>query len=59
MSKKITIEIKGGLVQDVHFPFGLKDVIIVIKDYDITSIEEGRTKEDENGYFEESEYRNE
>lgn len=56
---EIIVSIKHGLVTDVEFLNAPKDITLVIKDYDITETEEGRTKTDEDGDYEESLWSNE
>ena len=46
MNNEIVIEIEGGVIHTVNIPKHLKDVVIIIKDYDVEGIEEDRLETD-------------
>ena len=46
---KITIDVKGGVVQEVTIPFEEPKIKVVLRDYDADEEIEGRTKYDSEG----------
>jgi threonine synthase len=49
--KEIIVRISDGMVQTVDFPDSLKNVIIVVQDYDTDGAEEGDIQKDEFGEY--------
>ena len=56
--KEIIITVKGAMVQDIDIPAHLKDVKVVIRDYDIDGFDEN-VIEGEDGKYKESVWQSE
>ena len=44
----ITVDVQGGVVQGISIPFEEPKIQVVLRDYDVDEVIEGRTKYDEN-----------